>query len=81
VNKPRISLAELVKVIKEFEPEPPDGIRVWPGGLATIHADGRPISLVRNRVVYIVTPNHSSPPESCPKRDIADAQQPISANL
>jgi hypothetical protein len=80
LTQPQITFAELVKIIKDFEAEPPDGVRVWPGGLATIHAGGRPVSLIRERVVYTVAAEHSSPGESCPIRDIAPAQQLISAS-
>jgi hypothetical protein len=34
--------------------EPPDGLRVWPGGLATVHQAGRIVGLVHQRVLYRV---------------------------
>jgi hypothetical protein len=34
--------------------EPPDGLRVWPGGLATVHQTGRIVGLVHQRVLYRV---------------------------
>lgn len=79
--QPKISVAELVNLISDFEAEPPDGIRVWPGGVATVHVGGRPVSLIRDRVVYAVAAEHKTAPESCPIRDIAPAQQPISVKL
>jgi hypothetical protein len=76
MTKPTISVAELVSIITDFEPEPPDGVRVWPGGLATLHAGGRPVSLIRERVVYAVVPDHKNDTGACPEWDIAGAQQP-----
>jgi hypothetical protein len=35
--------------------EPPDGLRVWPSGLATLHQDGCAVRLLHQRVLYRVT--------------------------
>jgi hypothetical protein len=52
-----LTIADARRLIgAELEPvEPPEGLRVWPGGLATMHQGGRVIGLVRDRVFYRVT--------------------------
>ena len=52
-----LTMADARRLIgAELEPvEPPEGLRVWPGGLATLHQGGRVVGVVRERVLYRVT--------------------------
>ena len=52
-----LTMADARRLIgAELDPvEPPEGLRVWPRGLATLHQGGRVVGLVRDRVLYRVT--------------------------
>jgi hypothetical protein len=51
-----LTVADACRLIgADLEPvEPPEGLRVWPGGLATVHQGGRVVGLLHQRVLYRV---------------------------